>query len=345
MGIKWGVLGTGHMASRFIDALAFSENSTLHAIASRSKESVELFAKNKNLPCHLYQNYDQLLADPQVEAVYICSPHPAHQEWIIKSAQAGKNILCEKPLTLNAKQAEEAIEACQQAKVTLLEGFMYRSSPQTVRLLELLRSNKIGDIKSIEASFSFNVLKRSDNPRLTDPNLGGGAILDLGCYPASFCQLIARAEDNKNSIEVTDILAHSTFHKTGVDLDSTATLIFENGITAQISCGMELQRSNQVTIYGSNGRVELPTPWSPGREGGSSEIHIISGDPITDQKEPERIILEYQRPLFSQQLENFIELTRTGTISYPLISNKESLATMRLLDLWRSKIGLKYPAE
>jgi len=343
--MRWGILGTGHMAQRFVQALPFSPSSTLHAVASRSSQSVERFSQKNELSCQLYESYEELLADSQVEAVYICSPHPAHKEWIVKAAQAGKHILCEKPLTLNACEATEAIAACQQAGVTLLEGFMYRSSPQTLTLFELLKSGKIGEIKSMEASFSFNVLKRSDNPRLTDPHLGGGAILDLGCYPMSMCRLIAGVALGEKFAEPKDILAYSSFMKTGVDLDSIATLVFENDLTAQISCGMELQRSNRLVIYGSSGRLELPTPWSPGRAGESSEIHLISGDLVTERFEPEIITVDYQRPLFSQQLENFVELLGLGESPYSLMSGEDSLNNMRALDLWRSKIGLSYPME
>lgn len=343
--LKWGILGTGHMASRFVEALALSETGKLQSLASRDIERARSFLEQRSLSVELASTTDELLADPSVQAVYICSPHPAHLDGIVAAARAGKHILCEKPLTLNAQEAKRAMQIAEENSVLLMEGFMYRSHPQTLALLEELKVGKIGQLKSISASFSFNVLERSDNPRLLEPKLGGGAILDLGCYPLSYCRLIVGAARGEKYTDPIKIVAHSSFSKTGVDLDSIATLIFPDDITAQISCGLNLQRENCLRVYGSKGRIELATPWSPGRCGERSEMRFIPAGHVTAEPKVETTYFENQQWLLAGQIDFFAQSVQEGSIAYPGMNVQESLANMHGLDQWRQAIGLVYPQE
>jgi len=186
--LRWGIMGTGAIARKFASGLKDSRTGQLVAVGSRADETLGAFLAD--YPARGHATYEGLLADPEVEAVYISTPHPMHAEWAIRAARAGKHILCEKPLTMNAAEAEAVIEAARAGGVFLMEAFMYRCHPQTQRLLELVREGSIGRLRLVQAVFSF---RSAWNPkgRLFDPALGGGGILDVGCYCVSMSRLLA----------------------------------------------------------------------------------------------------------------------------------------------------------
>ena len=177
--LNWGIIGTGRIASVFAGELPQSHTGNLLAVGSRTQEGADRFADTWHIP-RRYSTYEQLLADPDVQAVYISIPHPLHAEWAIKAAEAGKHILCEKPIALNYAQAMMIVEAAQRNDVFLMEAFMYRGHPQIARLRELLRAGAIGDIRIIQATFSFHA-PFDPAHRLLNNALGGGGILDVGC--------------------------------------------------------------------------------------------------------------------------------------------------------------------
>ncbi len=177
--LNWGIIGTGRIASVFAGELPQSHTGHLLAVGSRTQEDADRFADIWHIP-RRYSTYEQLLADADVQAVYISIPHPLHAEWAIKAAEAGKHILCEKPIALNYAQAMMIVEAAQRNDVFLMEAFMYRGHPQIARLRELLRAGAIGDIRIIQATFSFHA-PFDPAHRLLNNALGGGGILDVGC--------------------------------------------------------------------------------------------------------------------------------------------------------------------
>lgn len=344
-GLIWGIIGTGHMASRFVEALSQCKDSQLGAVAGRDQERTKAFLRERQVDPNKALTLEQMLQNESVRAVYISTPHPHHLEGILAACKASKHVLCEKPLTLNHGEALVAAEAGEQTESLIMEGYMYRSHQQTRLLLEMIGNGKIGELRSISASFSFNVLERSDNPRLTEPTLGGGAILDLGCYPLSFSRLVAGAALGQSYANPVALQAHSTFTDTGVDLDSIATLIFEEGITAQISCGLDLQRENSLRVYGSKGRLELPTPWSPGREGEASFIRFIPSGHVTGEAETESTEVIGKQWLLSQQINCFAEAISRRQLPYPAMTMNESISNMLWLDRWRKAAGASYPGE
>ncbi len=192
--LAWGIIGTGSIAGAFAEGLSHSATGKLIAVGSRSKESAAKFGGKWGVPpeaCHA--SYEALLADDNVQAVYIATPHPLHAEWAIKAAEANKHILCEKPIGLNAYEAAAIIEAAIANDVFLMEAFMYRCAPQTAELIRLIRDERIiGDVRVIQGSFSFHA-GYDEASRVLSNDLGGGGILDVGCYPVSMSRLIAGA--------------------------------------------------------------------------------------------------------------------------------------------------------
>jgi predicted dehydrogenase len=193
--VRWGILSTGNIARTFARGLRDSQSGQLLAVASRDQASADKFAAELDVP-RAYSSYDALLADAEIDAVYIATPHPMHAQWAIRAADAGKHVLCEKPLTLNSPEAARAVEAAQRNGVQLMEAFMYRCHPQTAKIVELIQSGALGEIRGVEASFGFSSGAGADS-RLHAPELGGGAILDVGCYAVSFCRLVAGAAQGK----------------------------------------------------------------------------------------------------------------------------------------------------
>ena len=187
--LNWGIISTGAIAHTFARGVGNSQTGKLAAVGSREKDKAEKFGDEFDIP-NRHGSYEELLADDSVQAVYIATPHPQHLEWIVKAAEAGKHILCEKPLTMNAAEAAVALEAARANDVFLMEAFMYRCHPQTARVQEIIRSGEIGDVHFIAASFSFNA-GFDENSRLFNNALGGGGILDVGGYTASMARVLA----------------------------------------------------------------------------------------------------------------------------------------------------------
>ena len=231
-----------------------------------------------------------MLADPAVHAVYISNPHPGHAEWAIRCAEAGKHILCEKPLAMNHAEGMAVIEAARRHDVFLMEAFMYRCHPQTLRLAELIREGVIGSIRVVQATFSF---RAGDDPhsRLLDPELGGGGILDVGCYPVSMSRLIAGAASGQPFADPVEVQAVGHLGKTGVDDYAVAVARFPGGMVAQLATGVRVAQENVVRVYGDDGFIVVPVPWAPARDGGSSVLRVHR----TGHAQPEEIRFE-KRP-------------------------------------------------
>ena len=190
--IRWGIIGTGRIAREYANALMEAQDNRLLAVASRRAEAAEAFAlPYPNVTAQ--QTCQQLLDDPEVDAVYIATPHPQHAEWTIRALQSGKHVLCEKPLGINHSEVMAMVDAAAQSGRFLMEAFMYRCHPQTRRLLELVNDGAIGELRHIEASFGFHA-PFDARSRLFANDLAGGGILDVGCYPMSAARLLAGAE-------------------------------------------------------------------------------------------------------------------------------------------------------
>lgn len=333
--IRWGILGTGAIAHKFAAGLTESKNGTLVAIGSRSEETAFKFAGDFPATCHA--SYESLLADPEVEIVYISTPHPMHAEWAIKAANAGKHVLCEKPLAMNHAEALAVVEAARRNDVFLMEAFMYRCHPQTAKLVELIRDNVIGDVRFIRATFSF-AAERNLESRLLNPALGGGAILDLGCYPVSMARLIAGAATGKNFQDPVELRAVGHLGaESRVDECAIASLRFPGGILAQLTAGVQIDLDNNVRIAGTKGSILVPSPWFVSREPGFSKIIIFKNDL------PEEAIVEFDRGIYAIEADTVAAHLAQGQSS--AMTWDDSLGNMQTLDRWRAEVGMIYDSD
>jgi predicted dehydrogenase len=329
--LRWGILGTGVIARKFAHGLLESRTGKLVAIGSRTEESALDFAKD--FPARVHGSYEALLADPDVDIVYISTPHPMHAEWAIRAAKAGKHLLCEKPLTMNAGEAEEVIEAARAAGVFMMEAFMYRCHPQTAKLVELVRSGAIGRVRLVEAAFAFRADWKPEG-RLLNPALGGGAILDVGCYPISFARLIAGAMDGAAYAEPVELKGTGQIGETGVDELATAVLKFPNGMLAKLATGVRLWLPRTATIWGETGRIEVRLPWILDGPAGESLMLIHREDqPV------EEVRTVTDRGVYAIEADVVAESIEAG--ESPAMSWGDSLGNMRALDRWRAEVGLR----
>lgn len=253
--LRWGVLSTANIGrAAVIPALQRSRNGVVVAVASRDAEKARAFAEQHKIP-RAYGSYEALLADDEIEAVYIPLPNSLHREWTIRAAEAGKHILCEKPLALTAAECAEMEAAARQHRVTLMEAFMYRFHPQTEKVLELVRAGVIGELRLIYAAFTFRLTNRA-NIRLR-PDLGGGSLMDVGCYCVNISRTVAGAEP-------IEVQAYANWGETGVDEEMVGTLRFANGLLAQFCCGLTLERREVYQVAGTEGHLDVPKAFLPG---------------------------------------------------------------------------------
>ena len=334
--LGWGIIGTGAIARAFAKGLAKSTTGRLVAVGSRTQAAAAKFGDEFGVP-HRFGAYEELLADPAVEAVYISTPHPLHAEWAIKAAEAGKHILCEKPLTLNHADAMAVVEAAIRHDVFLMEAFMYRCNPQTAKLVELVRSRVIGDVRLIQATFSFRCGWNPES-RLLQNALGGGGILDVGCYCTSMARLLAGAALGRDFSEPFDVMAAGHIGLTNVDEYAVATLRFPGGIVAQLATGVQLAQDNVVRVYGTEGNIVVPSPWFCGGDAGRSTINVNRAG-----KPAEEIVIT--APVGIYTIEADTVAANIAARQAPAMRWDDTLGNMKTLDRWRRAIGMAYEAE
>ena len=331
--VRWGIIGTGNIARKFAGSLPTSRTGQLNAVASRTQAAADAFAE-KFPRARAFGSYEAMLADPDVEAVYISTPHPMHVEWVIRAAHAGKHILCEKPLAMNHAEAMQAAEAARQNGVFLMEAFMYRCHPQTARVLEIIQSGRLGTIRLIEASFAFGA-GYDPKSRLFNNDLGGGAILDVGCYCMSMTRLVAGAVQGKPFAEPTQLKALGNLADTGVDVQAQALLEFSGGLQARLITGLRPNLGEGVTIAGSEAVLRIPSPWFAD--------HPVAELEIETNGKVETIKIKSTRPLYSLEIDEVGDHLSAGEA--PAMPIDDSLGNMAALDRWRHEIGLTYKME
>lgn len=340
--IRWGILGPGSIAQSFAGGVAASRTGKLVAIGARNPAKPGLA---ESFPgARILDGYDALLADPDIDAVYISIPHPGHAQWAIKAAEAGKHVLCEKPLALTAFEADAMIHAARKAGTFLGEAFMYRLHPQTKKLVELIRSGVIGEIRMIKSSFGFAMPGFMPQHRLYATDLAGGGILDVGGYPVSMVRLIAGAAVGKPFSEPDKVVGTAHLGQSGVDEWASALLHFPGGIVAEVSCSISLNQDNVLRILGTKGRIEVPDFWFAG---GNRDVGLGRIDIIASTGARETISVDEKRHLYSFEVDAAGEAIRAGgqEFAWPGMAWAESLGTLRVLDRWRAAAGLEYGIE
>ena len=338
--LKWGIIGAGGIASAFSTGVKLSKRCELLAVASRSQEKADAFGDANDVP-RRYGSYEAILEDPDVQAVYIATPHPMHAEWVIKCAEAGKHILCEKPVTLNVNEAIAIIEAARQNDVFFMEAFMYRCTAQTQKLVQLLREKVIGDVKVIDGHFSFNVGNNPEGRHLNNA-LGGGGILDIGCYTTSYARMIAGVALGGDIAEPISVKGAGVLHPvTGVDGYATAILTFPGNIIANIQCAVQLGQPGGITVYGTEGHLHIPEPWfCQGHTGGSSKIMVHRNGEAA-----RAVTIRSKEALYGAEADHVARHLKKRQGQFPAMSWDDTIGNMRTLDRWRQQLGFLYEAE
>jgi D-xylose 1-dehydrogenase (NADP+, D-xylono-1,5-lactone-forming) len=253
---NWGVLGAARINQLVLEGAALAEGASVVAIASRDRDRAQAQADAHAIP-KVYGSYDELLADPEIDAVYVPLPNALHVEWSVRSLEAGKHVLCEKPLARSEAQARRAFAAAREANRLLMEAFMWRHAPQTRRLRELLDEGVVGPVRTVRATFGFR-LGREGDVRLSR-ELEGGALMDVGCYCVSAARFVAG--------EPVHVRAEQISGGDGVDVRLAATMRFPDDVLSVIDCALDAPLGHRLTIVGSDGELVLEDPFharSPG---------------------------------------------------------------------------------
>lgn len=274
--LGWGILGTARINRMIIPPLRVSPGNRLIAVASRELARGEDYAREWEIG-RVHGSYEALLADPEIDAVYIPLPNHLHAEWTIKAARAGKHVLCEKPLALTVGDVDAMTAACHDAGVVLAEAFMYRHHPQTLKVKELLDSGAIGRLRFLRGSFSF-LLTRPNDVRLR-PEWGGGCLWDVGCYPLSFARLLVGQEP-------VSVYGSQVLGPTGIDETFAGQLTFPGEILCQFDAGFRSPTRAEMELAGTEGTIQVRHPWRPEqdypllvtRDGRTEEIAVPGED-------------------------------------------------------------------
>ena len=342
--IKWGIIGPGNIANNFADGLKSSYSGQLVAIASKSEDRRKNFGDKYDIHSDFrFDSYEDIINSEHIDAIYISTPHNLHAEWTIKAAGKGKHVLCEKPGAVNLNEGKKIIEAVKEAGVFYMEGFMYRCHPQIPKLLEIIKNKTIGEIESIETSFGYDTGKTIPESRIFNKELTGGAILDVGLYPISFSRLISGVATGEKFLEPNFINAEGRIGDTGVDEVAHANLEFKNGIKAKVSTAIRESMKNNAIILGSEGTIELPDPWMPGRNGGPYHAKII----INKNGQEEVIELKGPEHLFFFEAELASQCIAKEKIQppHPAMTWEDTLGNLKALDTWREIINYKLPQD
>jgi xylose dehydrogenase (NAD/NADP) len=264
--LRWGVISTSNIGRAAVNpAIRASKNGELLAVASRDVARARAFAEEWSIPRH-FGSYDALLDDPDIDAVYLPLPNSMHLEWAVRAAEAGKHVLCEKPLALDAEECLRMEAAAEAAGVRLMEAFMYRFHPRTQRVLERLQEGAVGELLMMRSSFTFR-LTRPDNIRW-DPTLGGGALMDVGCYCVNISRTMAGAEP-------VEVQATANWSDRGVDRELVGMLRFPGDVLAHFDCALTLERTEAYEVSGTDGTLQVPSAFLPGT--GDVPIHLHRG--------------------------------------------------------------------
>jgi xylose dehydrogenase (NAD/NADP) len=311
--VMWGFLSTANINDKLLPGVGASPDVELLAVASRDRDRATAYARERGIE-RAYGSYEEILADPDVEAVYISLPNSLHVEWSIRALDAGKHVLCEKPLTRHPEDVERAFDAAGRAGRILMEAFMYRHNPQTERLVELVEGGAIGRLRLVRAAFSFP-LDDMANVRL-NAELEGGGLMDVGCYCVSGSRLLAG--------EPESVYGEQVAAPSGVDELFTGTLRFAGGVLAEIDCGLVLPVRDELEAIGEEGSIFLDDPWHCRKP-------VIE---VRKEDGTERIELEPEDS-YRLQLENMSAAIRGR--AEPLLGREDALGQARAIEaLYRS---------
>ena len=324
--IKWGIIGLGNMAQKFAHSIKETDNAKLFAISSLNSKKLKIFKNNFQIDEKLvFNNYNDLVKCDEIDAVYIATLNNTHLDLIKMCAENKKNILCEKPMTLNINEATIAANHIQKFNVMFYEGIAYTSHIQTKTFIDLINENNIGKILSIHSTFGFKVKKINPQSRIFNKSLGGGAILDIGCYPLSFLNLICK---NNENIEFKS--AKGSFAITDVDDSAEANLIIGNNIHSNIKISFKENLDNKTIVNGEFGSLILSNPWLP---------EIKSFIEVNHKNSNYKKFVTSKKSVFGNQIQNISAEIQNKKINDNFLVNiQDSLKIMNNLTIWSNLI-------
>jgi predicted dehydrogenase len=321
---NWGILGPGGIARAFAQDLNLIQGHTIGAVGSRTLENAQKFSATFGGTA--YGSYEELVTDPTIDAIYVATPHPAHHDNVVMALDAGKPVLCEKPFSVNAREAQSMVDAAARNGVALMEAMWARFLPHYGKVREIVESGVLGPILSIHADHGQRLADKGIS-RLVEPDLAGGALLDLGIYPVSFAHMILGMP--------LHITSDSVMTEKGVDAQTSMILTYEGGAQAVLTTTMIEQTPCRAVVAGLNGWLEIDrTFYNP------AAMRVILNDGSTTEYPN-----TYKGHGLREQAEVFKQLVLTGKLESEILTWKDTVDIMKTLDAVREQIGLKYPFE
>jgi len=337
--VRFGLLGTGGIAAEVADALALSNQCVAQSVASREPERAKSFARRHGVG-YPAATYHDLIVDPNVDVVYVATPHTEHEKWALAAINAGKHVLCEKPIAISASGADTVLAAALESGVFVLEAFAYWFHPQTDLLLSLIRDGAVGEVRGVDVTFSFALAGDGSSYHGLN-HLAGGGILDVGCYCTSMAAKISATAIGQTTVEPEAVVGLAIFDEIErVDEYSTAVLRFPGRILAKLSCGFRLEQPDVVRVLGSDGYLETALPaWLAGHRSDPTwiDVHLPDGDVVRHE-------IAGGKHIFTREVDGMVALLN-GDPSARAATDAATLANMRTLDRWRAAVGLRYDFE
>jgi predicted dehydrogenase len=331
--VRWGILSTGKIATAFTQNLALLPDCETVAVAARRQRSADEFAANHGIG-KAYGDYRALVEDPDVDVVYVGTPHSLHREHVEMAFDAGKPVLCEKAITLNAAEAEHLVNRARRENLFLMEGMWMRCNPTIRRVQQLLGTGALGEVRQVRADLGF-VVDKPTTDRLLDPALGGGALLDMGVYPLTFASLFLG--------EPSTVAVAATLSEAGVDLNVALSLGYDSGAIASLTSTMTAWSPRDASVATDRGRIDFPGAFHH-----PTKVTWQSFDADPDFA-GSNVVEEISEDLIGTGLANealeVVRCLRNGETESPLVPLDDTLAMMRLLDRIRDDIGVRYTAD
>jgi predicted dehydrogenase len=321
---RWGILAPGKIAHKFATGLKFVPGASLHAIGSRNLDRAKEFAAQYHAP-NSYGSYEALASDPDVDVIYIATPHSFHMENTLLCLEQGKAVLCEKPLAINSRQVQAMIDASREHHTFLMEALWSRFLPNILKAKDLLDSGVIGQPEHLQVDFGFQAVYNPES-RLFNPALGGGALLDIGIYPLFFAVYLFGMPSKVES--------KAELAPTGVDQNCQVNLTFTSGVTADLWFTLTENTPVEARIKGDLGEIILPNRWY-------QPVNVFANV----GQEPEETVIDFVGNGYNYQALEVQKCLGEGAIESSIWSHQNSLKLMQLMDQIRQQIGLIYPED
>ena len=340
--VNWGIIGLGAIASQFVKGFDGLSNSKLLGIASQNQDRLSKFKQDLDINTeYCFNNYQALLEHKKIDIVYIALPTSLHHEWIIKCLDAGKRVLVEKPATMNAIEIKEIKKKYEKEKIFLHEAFMYMYHPQILKVIELIKQNEIGQLISMESNFGMNILtkknifgfkkikKLNTKQRIFNKELGGGVILDIGCYPVTLSTLIASQISNidYDKVEIKNI--QKDIKSNEVEINASMDIIFENNFKSNIRASFTKKLGNKTSIIGKKGEIVIEDTW------------LANPSIITVKKDQDEIInISSAANIYSYEIDTLSQCILDNKMKpdFPGLTIDDIIGNMEIMDRWKNNL-------